>query len=235
MTYLIDIAHPNALDDRRVVDEVRDRSDLAHALASPVFQWSPYDIVRVMTEDGLIVYVGFFTQSECVDIGRESDSMRLLDLRNVVASRYSSLIDLWQKLDPYNLTWAIRTIVDYRKLVSVAIRCATYSAMNLHVSFFEVLESNQFTEDNFVKNLREIVRNSRNPSSAIEDCARAILLVVNSLNSSDVDLISPSVDYSVFSVIKSHQISQKDAQVKIMNEIKSVLTFADILQGLAKQ
>lgn len=123
MTYLIDISHPNALDDRRVVDEVHDLRDVEQCLASPSFDWNVGDIVRV-TRDDKIYFTGTYSENECINIGLEIyfNNTRA-KMPNIVGTK-ASLVDIWQYgTSASNLLWRLIGIIDNQLMTKAAVNC----------------------------------------------------------------------------------------------------------------
>lgn len=230
MTYIIDIAHPNALDDRRVVDEITDTSELVHALASPVFSWSPYDVVRVM-ENGRVLYAGFFTESECIDIGPESNIVRMLP--DLPALKLD-LVNFWMtERNPFELLYRLRKVISQKKLKQVTIQCLKLSVnlSNYQSQFkrdIEDIENNTHPEQSINIRMRSLQKINVDANNEIYVIAAAIRNVIRSDSAS----VALSVSYAIDAITESQQIPEQEAFGVMMTEVKKNLLFSDVLSGV---
>lgn len=234
----IDIAHPNALDDRRVVDEISDASEIVHALASPVFEWNPYDVVRV-TQNGSIIYTGFYASSECIDIGPTSKFCKYLVLGN---SKRLSMVEFWQTVNDPNVL--LRSLVNYisrEALIENAISCIRLASFDVFSNkLLDLIDDNKFNKiaiekSNMYLSLDRMIGESANRRNDLYYCLNAIrslLFVV--VRPEPINNAIFLLDDVVVSISLSRKVSELEAKAIVTQNARSVIPFSDVLRGVAE-
>lgn len=244
MTCTIHISHPNDLNRLRIVD----RFDNASDLASPVFDWNPYDVIRV-TEQELTIYTGFFTHSECVDVGPSSKVMMEL-MHPFSASNSASLVDIWNyQFDSTKILMKLSKYITAETILKNTFSCIRLALNdcrlnNEHIAdVLDFIQLNAYNmsavdERDFGSDLRRIIEEHN--YTCLGYCASVIYRLLLALPSRARGRADSVLNYIILlddisnAVASAKSIGRLRAKVIVMQKVKENISFREILAGIEK-
>lgn len=220
MSFVIEIAHPNDVlkDEWTPVDSFDDPRELDDHIASPSFTWERTTIVRVFQDDE-IVYVGIYSDKECIRIDNDGED---------------SIIDIWRNsTEPSNLIDAISAVVDRKFMIGVLLEITRkYTDHRINASVYTLIIEEYLRGDLTARAL-----NIKNSHLYIQEPEPSRLLAILSGIAECTE--KPELMASVVIAIGAYRweisrLSVAKTNKNIANDLRAMVPFYEIALGITK-
>lgn len=232
MSYRLEICHPNEFLQGKwqFVETVGE--DWINHLRSPSFDIYPGLMVRV----GLSLYLGIYNDTECVDVGSNSQVTRNLSKYHLNFLFNRSFPEAWaQSHSPIDMMSAILPLVSTRRLFDACAASIKYSVSRMSMlssQFYKIMNiaidyDREFTEEEWSSLIR--MQESTNNQQSLVEALQFLRLFRNSMVLSNAISVMDSVQIEA-----NDYIFEEAHRRKLADLLRREVPFHEIAEGLVR-